>query len=288
MSDTIAPTADWPGLEEFCAEHLAREPALQFAQRFSKNKQWLQRVVIIEELLECLFALSHIDLARAKLAWWVAEAELAKAQVSPDRRHDQLVSPDRRHDQLVSPDRRHDKQAARHPLMQGLQHCAGSVDAIATIARAGLNWVELDGAVDAKAQLEQLSEFAHGAAKLMTETDTQSVWQHLALKRQLQWHELPDRYGPSWASRNDLAQFQLKSTQLADKQLSRPLLQSRLSEIAIALGQRTPQRKDQSPATRAFASLHAAEARAWATNLEFYPTPVRPIALIRAWWRTVH
>jgi hypothetical protein len=266
MSDITPPIADWPGLEEFCAEHLSREPALQFAQGFASSKQWLQRVVIIEELLECLFALSHIDLARAKLAWWIAEAELAKAK------------------------------AARHPLVQGLQHCTASVDAIAALARAGLNWVELASAVDVKAQLEQLSEFSDGAALLMTEAHTQTIWQYLALKRQLQWHGLPDRYGPSWATRNDLAQFQLKRTQLADEQLSRPLLQAHLSEIAFALDQRGLSSKDQSPATRAFASLHAAEARVWSASMDlsdvprgrdFYPRPVRPIALIRAWWRAV-
>lgn len=258
----VMPADDWPGAAEFCGEYMAREPALQFAARFT-GLDWLLRVVLIEEWMECLFALSHIDLARAKLAWWTDEADLAKAG------------------------------APRHPLTLELRKFGADFAPLSTATRAALDWVELSNASDQSAQASQLHAFAKAAAALMEPADSASngataLWQTLALKRQLQWHGKPDRYGPAWATRTELAQHQLKSNQLGDKQLTAALLRARLIEVSNQLLSLARQKASGERATRIFAILHAAEAKHWANraDLAFFPTRIGPLTLIKAWWQT--
>jgi hypothetical protein len=248
---------DWPGAAEFCAEHTAREPALQFAARFA-DTSWLMRVVLVEEWMECLFALSHVDLARAKLAWWTDEADLAKAG------------------------------AARHPVVIELQKKGQSNDTLAPVTRAALAWLDQATPAQENARRAQWQDFASGVAGVFGDAHSEVLWQALIAKRQLQWHGKAERYGPAWATRADLAQHQLKANQLGDKQLCANLLQTRLQEIAAQLLDASQDARIRSRGLRVFAALHAKEALHWANDATkaFFPTRIGPLTLLGAWWRS--
>jgi hypothetical protein len=249
---------EWPGAAAFCREHIDREPALQCSARFA-DPTWLLRVVLLEEWMECLFALSHIDLARAKLAWWADEADLAKAG------------------------------APRHPVLIELQKSGQRIEPIKQTTRAALAWLDLPTATDSATQAAQWDGFVSGAALLFDDRNSEPLWRTLVAKRQLQMHGLSERYGPSWASRADLAQYQVKTNQLGNKQICRTLLTTRLQQIHAEFKRVASESRLLSCASRIFAALHAVETKHWLQDqtMAFFPRRIGPTALLLAWWKSL-
>jgi hypothetical protein len=241
---------------EFSNDWCAREPTLALAAKFAAHpERWLAAVVLIEELIQAMMALSSITVAHAKLSWWAEEADLTAAS------------------------------APRHPLTRYLLQEQAPLRELITLIRSALIWLELPIAQDRAAQLEQLRPFAHAAAALADEGEQWQFWRALALKRQIQAHAKADRYGPPILSRAELAEHQLKAAQLADRRLADAALRARFGELADAmhLDQRSARSRS---GTRAYAALQAREAKYWAKrgNLPFERLALSPMAAFFAWW----
>jgi hypothetical protein len=263
-----------PEIADFAADWLRREPALALSYRFAiRPTHWLASVLIIEELLLAMFALSTQDLAQAKLGWWADEADLTVSG------------------------------APRHPLTQTLVSEAADVRSFPDLARAAYDWITLSTATDAAHQRSQLVAFAKAASELVGEQDSTAIWIELALKRRIQSSAKPERYGPGVLSRAALAEFQLRASQLYDpapdttataglgQDSVARALSAHLSGIADKLQStlQVPGSRMQS-ATRAYALLHAREAGAWiklattSSGLVFLPAAPGIVGLLRAWW----
>lgn len=263
-----------PKIADFSADWLRREPALALSYRFAiRPTHWLASVLIIEELLLAMFALSNQDLAQAKLGWWADEADLTVSG------------------------------APRHPLTQTLVGEHSDVGSLPDLARAAYDWVTLSTAADAAHQRSQLAAFAAAASALVGEGECAAIWAELALKRQIQNCAKPDRYGPGVLSRAVLAEFQLKASQLYDpapdttataglgQDSVARALSAHLSNMRRMLQNalRENSQRMQS-ATRAYALLHAREAQSWAKSvltpqrLAFLLVVPGIVGVLRAWW----
>ena len=249
-------------LSEFAADWLQREPALALCHRFAAQPvHWLASVVLVEELLQAMFALSNQQLAQIKIAWWADEADLAIAG------------------------------AARHPLTQALFAQHADLRALAKLVRAAQEWITFSTALDANTQRGQFAELAAAASELVNEGDCAAIWTEIALKRQTQSYAKPDRYGSSVLSRAALAEFQLKTSQLSDPALMGAALSAKLTAIGQTLRDALPsQALGLQSATRAYGLLHAREAAAWsklarAPNFAgFMPGAPSISGLLQAWW----
>jgi len=270
-------------IADFSADWLQREPALALCLRFAQRPtHWLTSVVLIEELLLAMFALSNQDLARAKLAWWADEADLTVSG------------------------------APRHPLTQALIGECSDLRCLLGLTRAAYDWIALSTASDALHQRSQLAAFATAASALVDEDNSAEIWAQLALKRQVQSYVKLDRYGPGVLSRAALAEFQLKASQLqppvpvpapapasvgsTDAVLPGPnavarALVAHLSGIQLSLqGALQVHGSRMQSATRAYALLHGREAGIWAKSASiighsaFLPTMPGMTGVLRAWW----
>ena len=246
----------------FAADWLQREPALAICHHFAaKPRHWLASVVIIEELWQAMFTLSNQELAQAKLAWWADEGDLAVSG------------------------------APRHPLTQALLAEKADLRALPALVQAAQEWITLPTALDANAQTQQFSAFAAAASEVVGEGDCVAIWTALLLKRQLQSHAKPDRYGPSILSRAALAEFQLKASQISDAALIGPAISAKLTAINQTLRKALPmQARGMQSATRAYGLLHAREAARWAKSVltpkhgGFLTSAPGLIGLLQAWW----
>jgi hypothetical protein len=228
--------------QAFSTDWLKREPALLLAQGFAdKPALWLNAVILIEALLDAMFGLSNLEIAQAKLGWWVDEADLTVSG------------------------------APRHPLTQEMG--AQQAKVLPDLTRAALAWMLLSTAADASAQRSQFGEFARAASALVDEGDCTAMWTELALKRQLQLHAKPGRFGPCVLNRARLAEFQLKASLVsargylleADRVLQAPALITELQCTQERLNSAVQsQDRGSRSATRAYAVLHAREAARWA------------------------
>ena len=269
-----------PKIADFAADWLQREPALTLCYRFAaRPTHWLMSVLLIEELLLAMFALSNQDLAQAKLAWWVDEANLTLSG------------------------------APRHPFTQALIGECSDLRSLPGLTRAAYDWIALSTASDALHQRSQLAAFATAASGLVGEENCAGIWAQLALKRQVQSYAKSDRYGPGVLSRAALAEFQLKASQLqapaaapapapggADAALLGPsavarALVAHLSAIRLSLqGALQVHGPRMQSATRAYALLHGREADIWAKSAliighsAFLPTVPGIAGVLRAWW----
>ena len=248
-------------LTDFATDWLQREPALALCHRFAaKPAHWLASVVLIEELLQAMFALSNQQLAQAKLAWWADEADLAISG------------------------------APRHPLTQALIAARADLYALPKLVQAAQEWIMLTTAADANDARKQFAELAAAASGLVGEGDCTAIWTELALKRQIQSYMKPDRYGPSVLSRAVLAEFQLRASQISDVAAVAAALAAKLSAICATLRDALPtQAQNMQSATRAYALLHAREAATWAKSAlaaqaGFLSRPPGVIGLLQAWW----
>ncbi len=261
-----------PKIADFAADWLLREPALALCYRFAiRPTHWLASVLIIEEILQAMFALSNQELAQAKLGWWADEANLTASG------------------------------APRHPLTQTL--VSADVRSLPDLARAAYDWITLSTATDAAHQRSQLAEFAAAASVLVGEGEHAQIWAELALKRQIQSGAKSGRYGPGVLNRAALAEFQLKASQLYDlapdtnpvaglgqNSVARAL-SANLSSITLklqsALQMSGPRMQS---ATRAYALLHVRETEAWSKSvlisprLAFLPAAPGIAGVLRAWW----
>ena len=250
-----------PQLAEFSADWLKREPALALCHRFAaKPTHWLASVVLVEELLQAMFALSNHEVAQAKLAWWTDEADLAVSG------------------------------APRHPLTQALCAARSNVRALPDLTRAACLWITLPTASDSAQQRSQLAAFAAAASELIDESATAAIWTELALKRQLQNYAKPERYGPGVFSRAALAEFQLKASQIVEPTLASGAIAAQLNTIRLALQSALQPRGSRGQsATRSYALLQAREAGIWAKEaaalkVRFSATLPGLAGLLRAWW----
>ena len=249
-------------LTEFSDDWLQREPALALCYRFAaKPTHWLASVVLIEELLQMMFSLSNQELAQAKMTWWADEADLAVSG------------------------------APRHPLTQTLFAANSDLAALPSLVRATQAWITFATATDTDAQRKQFSEFAAAASALVNEGDCSIIWLELALKRQVQSHAKPERYGPSVLSRAALAEFQLKASQIGDVALVAAALSAKLIVIRQSLRDALPaQAQGAQSATRAYGLLHAREAGRWAKSAlaaqpgGFLSSAPGLLGLVQAWW----
>lgn len=263
-----------PKIADFAADWLRRESALALSYRFAMRRtHWLASVLIIEELLLAMFALSNQDLAQAKLGWWADEADLTVSG------------------------------APRHPLTLALIAESADVRGLPDLMRAAYGWITLATASDATHQRSQLAAFAAAASTLVGEDECAAIWTELALKRQIQSHTKSERYGPGVLSRAALAEFQLKASQLHDpvpaatararlgqNSVARAL-SAHISGIAFKLQNavQAPGPRMQS-ATRAYALLHVCEAEAWSESalisphVAFLPAAPGIARVLRAWW----
>ena len=253
-------------LTEFADDWLQREPNLAICYRFAaKPTRWLASVLLIEELLQMMFSLSNQELAQAKMAWWADEGDLAVSG------------------------------APRHPLTQALVTAKSAeksdLAALPALVRAAQAWITCATATDTDAQRTQFSEFAAAASTLVNEGDCSIIWIELALKRQLQSHAKPDRYGPSVLSRAALAEFQLKASQIGDVALVAAALSAKLIVIRQSLRDALPtQAQGAQSATRAYGLLHAREAGRWAKSAlaaqpgGFLSSAPSLLGLVQAWW----
>jgi phytoene synthase len=263
-----------PKIADFAADWLQREPTLALCYRFAiRPTHWLTSVLVIEELLQGMFALSNQDLAQAKLGWWADEADLTVSG------------------------------APRHPLTKTLVGEHSDVRSLPDLARAAYDWITLPTATDVAHQRSQLAEFAAAASALVGEGECAAIWAELALKRQIQSSAKSERYGPGVLSRAVLAEFQLKASQLHDplsaagdssglgQNSVAAALSARLRGIALTLQSalQAPGPRMQS-ATRAYALLHAGGAQSWAKSvlmpqrLAFLPAVPGIVGVLRAWW----
>ena len=269
-----------PKIADFAADWLQREPALTLCYRFAaRPTHWLMSVLLIEELLLAMFALSNQDLAQAKLAWWVDEANLTLSG------------------------------APRHPFTQALIGECSDLRSLPGLTRAAYDWIAQSTASDALHQRSQLAAFATAASGLVGEENCAGIWAQLALKRQVQSYAKSDRYGPGVLSRAALAEFQLKASQLqapaaapapapggAHAALLSPnavarALVAHLSAIRLSLqGALQVHGPRMQSATRAYALLHGREADIWAKSAlinghsAFLPTAPGIAGVLRAWW----
>lgn len=251
-----------PQLTDFAGDWLQREPNLALCYRFAaKPAHWLASVVLIEELLQMMFSLSNQELAQAKMAWWADEADLAVSG------------------------------APRHPLTQALFAAKSDLGALPSLVRAAQAWITFATAADTDAQRRQFSEFAAAASALVNEGDCSIIWIELALKRQMQSHAKPERYGPSVLSRAALAEFQLKASQIGDVALVGAALSAKLNAIRQSLRDALPaQAPAVQSATRAYGLLHAREAGLWAKSAlaaqpgGFLSSAPSLLGLVQAWW----
>ena len=246
---------------DFTSDWLLREPALALCHRFAaKPAHWLASVVLIEELLQAMFALSNQELAQAKLTWWADEADLTISG------------------------------APRHPLTKSLIAARAEVQALPNLTRAARGWILLPTAADAHDARKQFAELAAAASDLVGEGDCTAIWTELALKRQMQSYIKPDRYGPSVLSRAALAEFQLKISQISDTKAVAAALSEKLTSICQTLREALPgQARGMQSATRAYALVHAREAAAWAKSAGkaqagFLSRPPGVVGLLQAWW----
>ena len=248
-------------LSDFTADWLQREPALAICHRFAgKPMHWLASVVLLEELLQAMFALSNLALAQAKLAWWADEADLAVSG------------------------------APRHPLTQAMFADRADLRALPKLVRAAQAWTIASTAADANEARKQFAQLATATSELVNEGDCAAIWTELALKRQIQSYAKPDRYGPSVLSRAALAEFQLKASQISDAAAVGTALSAKLNAINEKLREASPsQAPGMQSGTRAYALLHAREAAVWAKMAlapqhVFLTTAPGIIGLLQAWW----
>jgi hypothetical protein len=253
----------------FAQAWLDKEPSLAIALRFAGQRQfatrpeaWLYMVVLIEELLQGMFALSNVTVAHAKLSWWTQESQ-ALADGAP-----------------------------RHPLTQALHGTLsqGQIKAFAALISSALDWLACPNADTELEQSAQLGDFAANASAFMGEGDTAALWQAFARKRQLQTHAKPERYGPSLCSRAQLAEFQLKRSELAQRVSAGPLLSALLGGVRHALKRGAKPSMKPHAGTLAYAALHAHEAQRWANfapNAAFAPLRPALLAVLQAWWASL-
>lgn len=145
-------------------------------------------------------------------------------------------------------------------------------------------------AADATDARKQFAELAAATSELVNEGDCTAIWIELALKRQMQSHAKPDRYGPSVLSRAALAEFQLRASQINEGAVVGTALSAELTAIGQNLRDVLPsQATGAQSATRAYALLHAREAAAWAKSAlaaraVFQSTAPGIFGLLQAWW----
>lgn len=240
---------------DFVEPWLEREPLLAISARFAQVPDaWLARMVLIEELWQCQFGLSQLSIAFNKLNWWMEEAQRCV------------------------------QGAPTHPLTKAAD---ARPQAMLLMCESALNWLDQPHANDAT-ELQQLwSSFAHAASDWVADGDSRAIWRALALKRQLQYHAKADRYGPSFCDRARLAEYQLRLSELSDRNKASALLRKLLSDAAQALTVTASARGSRS-AVRAYASFHAEQAGVWRelpSNIEFHSHRPSIAATVRAWWR---
>jgi hypothetical protein len=241
---------------ELSSDWCAREPTLALAAKFAAHSErWLTAVVLIEELLQAMMALSSITVAHAKLSWWADEADLTLAG------------------------------APRHPLTRYLLQEKAPLGELITLVRSALIWLELPIAQDRAVQVEQLRPFANAAAAIVGEGEQWQFWHGLALKRQIQAHAKADRYGPPILSRAELAEHQLKAAQLGNLAQAELALRAKLFDIAHLMGSDSRSQRTRS-GTRAYATLQAREAKYWAKQKDkpFEGQALSPLSAFFAWW----